>query len=269
MEDELMPGHAQAVLLLRLAGPLQSWGDQSAFNRRETRPQPTKSGVIGLLAAATGHPRHEPLGDLLNLSMGVRVDQEGTLLRDYHTVSDYQGRPLPQAGVSAKGVQKPTSPTKYTHITQRFYLQDAVFVAAVAGPKPLMESLAEAVTHPAFPLALGRRSCVPSQPILLGLTSEPILDALTTQPWQAGEHARAEFERQHGRQAFIDRMVTVEAIDGDQILHDEPLSFDPRDRRHATRRVTHLWRSIPTGFDNPDPPSDAPPAHDPFALLGW
>lgn len=263
--------HDQAVLLLRLAGPLQSWGDQSAFNRRDTRPQPTKSGVIGLLAAAAGRRREDPLGNLLGLSMGVRVDQEGTLLRDYHTVSDYRGRPLPQAGVSAKGIQKPTSPAKYTHVTQRFYLQDAVFVAAVAGPRPLMESLAQAVTHPAFPLALGRRSCVPSQPILLAITDTPILDALTDCPWQAGEPARAAFERRHGRPERIDRMVTIEAVDGDQILYDEPLSFDPRDRRYATRRVTHLWRSIPTGFPDPDPdpPADGPSAHDPFALLGW
>ncbi|MFC0863423.1 type I-E CRISPR-associated protein Cas5/CasD [Sphaerimonospora cavernae] len=263
------PDPGQAALVLRLAGPLQSWGDQSEFNRRDTRPQPTKSGVIGLLAAAAGHPREEPLGDLLGLTMGVRVDQEGTLLRDYHAVSDYQGRPLPQAGVSAKGVQKPTSPAKYTHVTQRFYLQDAVFVAAVAGPAPLMESLAKAITHPAFPLALGRRSCIPSQPILLGITYESILEVLTTQPWQAGDHARAAFERRHGRLARIDRMVTVEAADGDQILHDEPVSFDPRDRRYSTRRVKHLWRPIPTGFDNPVAPADASSAHDPFALLGW
>ncbi len=263
------PDPARATLLLRLAGPMQSWGDQSMFNRRDTRPQPTKSGVIGLLAAAAGRPREQPLGDLLGLSMGVRADQEGSLLRDYHTVSDYQGRPLPQAGVSAKGVQKPTSPAKYTHITQRYYLQDAVFLAAIAGPVPLIESLAEAVTHPAFPLALGRRSCAPSQPILLGISSESILEALTNQPWQAGRHARDAFEKSHGRLARIDRMLTVEAPDGDQIMHDEPLSFDPHDRRYATRRVTHLWRSIPTGFTNPVPSADASSAHDPFALLGW
>src|SRR5437016_3301790 len=96
----------QTVLVLRLAGALQSWGDRSSFNRRDTRPEPTKSGVIGLLAAAAGRPREQPLGDLLDLQLGVRVDQPGTLLRDYHTVSDYRGRPLPQAGVSAKGIQK-------------------------------------------------------------------------------------------------------------------------------------------------------------------
>jgi len=257
------------VLLLRLAGPLQSWGDQSRFNRRETRPEPTKSGVIGLLAAAAGRSREEPLRDLLGLNLGIRVDQEGTLLRDYHTVSDYRGQPLPQSGVSAKGVQKPTSPAKYTHVTQRFYLQDAVFVAAVDGPASLLASLAEALTHPAFPLALGRRSCVPTQPIFLGLREGSMLDVLAEEEWQAGDSTRRAFEKRHGRLARIDRSVTVEADNGDQIVHDEPVSFAPRDRRYTSRRVRHSWVSIPTGFPDPAALSDEHEGHDPFALLGW
>lgn len=91
------------------------------------------------LAAAAGRERGEPLDNLVPLRLGVRVDQPGTLLRDYHTVSDYRGRPLPQGGFSAKGIQEPTSPAKHTHITTRYYLQDAVFVAAVAGPRDLVE----------------------------------------------------------------------------------------------------------------------------------
>ncbi|MBB0247261.1 type I-E CRISPR-associated protein Cas5/CasD, partial [Streptomyces alkaliphilus] len=148
------PPGDEAVLLLRLAGPLQAWGDRSTFNRRETRPVPTKSGIIGLLAAAAGRAREDSLDDLSPLRLGVRVDQPGTLLRDYHTVSDYRGRPLPQAGVSAKGVQKPTSPAKHTHVTTRYYLQDAIFLAAVAGPRELLLGLQHAVRNPAFPLAL-------------------------------------------------------------------------------------------------------------------
>jgi CRISPR-associated protein Cas5/CasD subtype I-E len=82
----------EAVLVLRLAGPLQSWGLRSSFNRRETNAEPTKSGVLGLLAAAAGMSREDPLDDLIPLRLGVRVDQTGTLLRDYHTLSDYRGR---------------------------------------------------------------------------------------------------------------------------------------------------------------------------------
>lgn len=261
------PQSGAMVLALRLGGPLQSWGDRSAFNRRETRPEPTKSGVLGLLAAAAGRPREHPLDDLVALRLGVRVDQPGTLLRDYHTVSDYRGRPLPQSGVTAKGVQKPTSPAKYTHVTQRFYLQDAVFVAAVTGDEALIESLAGAVTNPAFPLALGRRACVPTQPISLGLRNGDLKDVLTTLPWQASQHARDGHEHRYGRPSHIRLPVTLEADEGGDIQHDVPLSFDPRNRQFTSRRVQHDWVSAPTGF--PAPSTTAGGGHDPFALLGW
>ncbi|MEU7184552.1 type I-E CRISPR-associated protein Cas5/CasD [Streptomyces sp. NPDC045369] len=74
------------VLLIRLAGPLQSWGLSGRFARRDTHTRPTKSGVIGLCAAALGLPRVEPLGELAEVLFGVRADRPGTPLRDYHTV---------------------------------------------------------------------------------------------------------------------------------------------------------------------------------------
>ncbi|MEW2405367.1 type I-E CRISPR-associated protein Cas5/CasD [Streptomyces griseoviridis] len=74
------------VLLVRLAGPLQSWGITGRFARRDTHSRPTKSGVIGLCAAALGLPREEPLGELAEVRFGVRADRPGTSLRDYHTV---------------------------------------------------------------------------------------------------------------------------------------------------------------------------------------
>lgn len=274
---------SQAVLLLRLAGPLQSWGDRSAFNRRETRPEPTKSGVLGLLAAAAGRAREHPLDDFLPLRLGIRVDQPGTLLRDYHTVSDYRGRPLPQAGVSAKGIQKPTSPVKHTHVTTRYYLQDAVFLAAIAGPRDLLLTLHQALRGPAFPLALGRRSCPPTQPLSLGLRNlVDLAEALREEPWQASRRARESFAARLGRDqgldhslypARIDRSATLEDPAGDGVVHDVPLSFDPRARKFTSRRVRHLWLHIPTGFPQPvgaatDHSVDNA-GHDPFALLGW
>jgi len=40
------------TLLLRLAGPMQSWGLSSRFTIRDTSLEPSKSGVLGLLCAA-------------------------------------------------------------------------------------------------------------------------------------------------------------------------------------------------------------------------
>ncbi|MGW1837129.1 type I-E CRISPR-associated protein Cas5/CasD [Streptomyces sp. NPDC002067] len=271
-----------AVLLLRLAGPLQSWGLRSAFNRRDTSPEPTKSAVIGLLAAASGLAREDPLGALPSLSFGIRVDQPGTLLRDYHTVSDYRGRPLLQAGVTAKGAQKPTSPAKHTHVTTRYYLQDAVFLAALAGPRTLLISLDAAVRAPAFPLALGRRSCPPTQPLSLGLRGGSLEEALCAEPWQVSERARRRYAARLGRErgqdgpvrpARVDCSATLEDPHGDDIAHDVPVSFDPHGRRFTSRRVRHTWLHIPSGFLEPDAEEpadgrDGEAAHDPFALLG-
>ncbi|MEV0266587.1 type I-E CRISPR-associated protein Cas5/CasD [Streptomyces sp. NPDC050617] len=78
--------HDTHVLLIRLAGPLQSWGITGRFARRDTHSRPTKSGVIGLCAAALGLPREDPLGELAEVRFGVRADRPGTPLRDYHTI---------------------------------------------------------------------------------------------------------------------------------------------------------------------------------------
>lgn len=263
------PADNNAVLLLRLAAPLQSWGEAGSFNRRDTRPEPTKSGIIGMLAAALGWSRDSDLTELTKLQLGVRVDQPGSLLRDYHTVSDYRGVPLRQAGVNAKGVQKFTAPAKHTHQTWRYYLQDAVFVAGVAGPRATVESLAKAVSRPAFPLALGRRSCPPTQPMNLGLRDGALLTALESEPWQASEPAQDTFVRRHRRRPVsIDLPVTIDDDGGNEVRHDVPVSFDPRNRRFVERRVRCLSLRVPSGLPGPDPDA-AVTDHDPFALLGW
>lgn len=255
---------AERSLVLRLAGPLQSWGNRSEYNRRETANEPTKSGVLGLLAAALGRRRVDPIEDLLHLQLGVRTDRPGQLLRDYHTASDYRGNPLPSAAVLKTGKQKPTSPVKHTAVTQRFYLADAVFVAAVHGPTGFLTTLAEAITRPGFPLALGRRACVPTQPILLThpTGSGPLwpgtpLKVLKEVPWQGGRSwIRAGSE--------IPLAITVDDPRGNDTRQDVPASFHPQHRAMSQRRVQHQWVTIPTGAEKP-----LPNDHDPFLLLGW
>ena len=104
-----------ATLLLRFAAPLQSWCSNSKFNIRLTEREPTKSGVVGMLAAALGIQRSDDpkkLEPLNALRFGVRVDREGKLLRDFHMVHEMTGK-------------------KDSHVTERFYLSDAVFIAAL------------------------------------------------------------------------------------------------------------------------------------------
>lgn len=67
------------TLFLRLEAPLQSWGLQGKLVFRDSAREPTKSGVVGLLACALGRERWKFIGDLAGLEMGVRVDREGVL----------------------------------------------------------------------------------------------------------------------------------------------------------------------------------------------
>lgn len=279
----------QRCLVLRLAGPMQSWGGHSQYNRRETLGEPTKSGLIGLLAAAQGRRRQDSIEDLLGITLGVRTDQPGTLLRDFHTVSDLRGVGLPTAAVDAKGRQKRRS-TAASQLTYRFYLQDAVFVAAIAAPAPLLDTLAHALRNPQFPLALGRRACPPTQPLLLTPpdTAEPtwdgtVLEVLRTVSWQAGPAARRALERRTPRPRTVDLPVTLDDHDGSDpqvddltqdpgagvdVRTDLPNSFDPRQRTFTTRRVRQTWVHLPPPYEVP-PETDDPSPHDPFALLGW
>lgn len=262
-------------LVLRLAGPIQSWGGRSHFNRRETLGEPTKSGLIGLLAAAQGRRRQDPIEDLLDLTFGVRTDQPGTLLRDFHTVSDSRGLGLPTAAVDVKGRQKRRS-TAASQLTYRFYLQDAVFVAAVQAPDPVLDTLVDALRHPAFPLALGRRACPPTQPLLLRPSDHSsatwpgtVADVLEAVPWQAGPAQRRALEGRRPRPRVVDLPITVDDVTGDDVRADVPLTFDPRDRSFSTRRVRQGWVHVPPPYDASVDGPDDPPPHDPFALLGW
>lgn len=271
-------------LALCLAGPLQSWGSRSQFRVRETDSQPTKSGVIGLLAAADGRRREDPIADLLALRFGVRVDQPGALLRDYHTVSDTLGRPLPTTELDGHGRQKRATKV-HTLPTQRYYLEDAVFVAALEGDAALLGGLADALGAPGFPLALGRRSCVPAQPLVIAsgdsttpLWSGHVEDVLGAVPWRASRHHRRTISHRHHAPSTVRIPITCDSgsgrggddlatSGGEDVSTDVPTTFAPLERNFEVRRVTHGWVLLPTGFE----PSAQPetPQHDPFDLLDW
>lgn len=73
------------TILLKFAGPMQSWGTDSHFEIRHTDSYPSKSGVLGLVAAALGWRRNDKRIEKLNkICFAVRVDQLGNILEDYH-----------------------------------------------------------------------------------------------------------------------------------------------------------------------------------------
>ncbi|MFJ5678280.1 type I-E CRISPR-associated protein Cas5/CasD [Streptomyces sp. NPDC093097] len=239
------------VLLLRLAGPLQSWGSAARFARRTTENAPTKSGVLGLLAAAEGRPRNADLSDLAALRFGVRIDQPGSRLRDFHTAHHAEsGKAMP--------------------LSQRFYLSDAVFVAGVEGEPALLRRLYEALRAPRFLPYLGRRSCPPSRPIDMGppLEGTALEDALRAAEWQASGWYERRLQRSAaGRNASagpatLDVLIDCPPGEAPHLsLRDSPLSFDPRHRQYGLRGVR-------TDHTTPSrTPRSAPEQHDPTATL--
>lgn len=234
-----------SVLLLKLAAPLQSWGVASRFARRDTQRYPSKSGILGLISAARGRRRTDPVEDeLVGLAFGVRVDQPGTLVRDFQVAVSLDGR------------------TRYP-LSQRYYLADAVFVAAIEGDHDLLEGIRTVLSRPAFPLYLGRRSCPTTEPLVLGqLRDDSMPDALQdTSTWQAARWYRRKQPAVVHLPIFRDRTATDEVDALGEQVRDVPHSFDPVRRDYG-------WRTVITDYAKVDNPDGHDRHHDPLSALG-
>ena len=247
-----------AVLLIRLAGPMQSWGDSSRFARRTTRHEPTKSGIVGLIASALGRSREDPVDDLAQLELAVRVEQTGQLMRDFQTERTMDGgKPMP--------------------LSHRYYLADACFLVALGGPDEMLEKVEAALRLPRRPLYLGRRSCPADMPLCLGIDREAqdVRLVLAREPWRASER----YKSRHTDVLSLE--MVADARDGEacESWADYPLTYSAVGRRYACRPVTRLRVPNPDivalddagGGKDPaatvlEPNVGEEPVHDP---LGW
>ncbi|MBI5552152.1 MAG: type I-E CRISPR-associated protein Cas5/CasD [Desulfobacterales bacterium] len=154
-------------LAIRFEGPLQSWGFDSQYNRRNTGLMPTKSATAGICCAALGYPRggHQEREFLdrfketrmTSIAMPKIKDKKELQPRrliDYHTV---------QSTKTADGK------TKDCHITHRQFLTDSAFGVVLEGESTLMSQIASALVDPKWGIWLGRKSCIPSSPVFIGL----------------------------------------------------------------------------------------------------
>lgn len=214
-------------LLLKLSGPLQSWGTQSRYRRRDAGREPSKSGVVGILAAALGRDRSEPVNDLATLRFAVRVDAPGHLVRDYQTAKDWR-RPGSDANLST-----------------RYYLADAVFVVALeSDDSSFLEKLERALKNPAYPLYLGRRSCPAGYDLVLGIREEDMVSALRAEPWQAKEHHRRELPNP----VYLPILYDGQEGDIGDLVYDIPVSFSQEHRQYGPRTVA---AAEPVQLENP------------------
>lgn len=140
------------TLLIKLEGPMQSWGYRSRFDYRDTALEPTRSGVIGLICAAMGIARGDDISRFDAVRMGVRVDREGRPERDYHTALE---------------VIKADGSGTDTVVSRRDYLADASFAVGIeSSDKDLLDEIASALRNPKWPLFLGRKAFPLAKPPL-------------------------------------------------------------------------------------------------------
>lgn len=226
-------------LLLWLEAPLQAWGHDSRFGRRDSLDFPTKSGVLGLLCCArgAGGEEREWLAAWSELDMQVeafvRRNYRGKplprppLLRDFHMVGSgyedadpWQNLLIPKTSEGKKAVGSGTK------MTYRYYLQGMAYAVAMEAPAEYVDAAVAALKAPVWDIYLGRKNCVPTEFILQGVHASA-KDALA-----AGRQLAADKSR-----SLVLRVVQGEA-EGDALtLNDVPECFGP-DKRYRDRRVT-------------------------------
>lgn len=214
------------TLLLRLMGPMQSWGTTSRFDQRDTGKEPSKSGVIGLLAAAIGIDRENwvDLEPLTRLTMAVRHDRPGIPKRDYQTA----GCAATDTIIKADGTQAKGGGV----VSQRFYLADAAFLVGLeCDDKVFLERIHESLRDPVWTLALGRKSYVPSEYIWIedGVQDASLREVMARWPWIA--------KRRKWEDLPEKILISYESQDASGVLKmDQPLSSFA-ERRFGVRFV--------------------------------
>ena len=229
-------------LLLWFEAPLQSWGSDSNFDRRDTQDFPTKSGVLGLICSALGAGGEQRafLAEFKSLNQTVisfgryerelKQDRE-PLLRDFHMVgSGYDKKnPWENLLIPKTGDGKPAVGGG-AKVTLRYYLQDAAFAVAVEVPLARADAIASALQSPTWNIYLGRKSCTPTD-FVYRKTLKTESEALALAESIAKEKKRIEdFRVVHG-------ILGEGEADETFTLNDVPIQFG-KDKRYTDRQVS-------------------------------
>ncbi|MDR2669470.1 MAG: type I-E CRISPR-associated protein Cas5/CasD [Desulfovibrio sp.] len=225
-----------AVVLLWLEGPLQSWGVDSLFSRRASLNFPTRSGVLGLICAALGAKGEQtellacfqPFRQtVLAYARSGKSVERPLQLRDFHMVGngyddkdDWETLHIPKTSEGKKAVGGGAK------LTYRYFVQDMAFAVALGVPVHLAEHLEQALQFPCWDISLGRRCCVPVEFVYQGLFAAEE-QALEKAAGLAGSKNRQE----------VFRVCEGSHVGEERILADVPLRFGPQ-KLYAKRMVT-------------------------------
>jgi CRISPR system Cascade subunit CasD len=216
-------------LAIRLVGPVQSWGFDSQYNRRNTGLMPTKSAIAGMCCAAFGYSRgsneeKEFLIKFVKLRMtSIAIpkilkkqyySKEETVVLNIRRMQDYHT--IQKTRIANGGL-------KDCHITQRQYLTDASFGVILEGGKELLQEIAKQLINPVWGIWLGRKTCVPTAPVFAGLkgSKDEALELL-------GIDSIGKYTSQ------IEVDVFAEGRDS---ISDNPISFESDKRKFSPRRI--------------------------------
>lgn len=231
------------TILLKLAGPLQAWGTGSHFETRQTDRYPSKSAVIGMIAASLGYSRNETekIQTLNKLNYAARIDQRGRILRDYH--------------IAAK--HKKNGALDKNYVTNRYYLQDAVFVVGIGSDdNVLMDSIEKALKSPYFQLYLGRKSLPVTADFYIGSTEKSVIDSLKAARWEASDWYRKQED------PVLDIYFDSDLVDSSNsfMKRDRVITFSRKGRSYGFRPVSVIQVEIENASKLKE--------HDAFSALG-
>ena len=207
------------TILLKLTGPMQSWGTSSRFETRMSDYYPSKSGVIGIIAASLGYNRDEDekIQKLNDLDFAVRVDQEGVLKKDFHIAIK-----LDDNG----NAEKP-------YVTNRYYMEDAVFVVAISHEDDKwIEEILQGLKYPYFQPFMGRRSCPLLGSFILGTSEDGPIEALENLDWQAANWYKKK-NKNYRADIYADKDLLPEKPH--TIRNDRVISFSQKERKFGPR----------------------------------
>ncbi len=206
-------------LILKLEGVLQAWGGHTFEDVRPSELFPTRSGLLGLLAACCGIPRTQG-AELQALAesvlFSVRVDSRPLKMIDYHTVKNARDS---YSGLKAHD----------TIQSWREYLQEAKYTVAITSTEQAsfsLDTLKQAIQKPIYTPYLGRRSCPITRPLYeIELEADHALAALALCSPKTGTIYTEE------QNALFDKKPKL-------LIRDVPIAS--RKRQFATRTVRIL-----------------------------
>lgn len=231
------------TILLKFSGPIQSWGTNSRFETRHTDYYPSKSAVIGMISAALGYKRDDERIEKLNeLDFAVRIDQEGKLAKDYHIAQKF----------------KDNGDFDRTYVTNRYYLEDGVFVVGLSHENDeYIGKIEKALRYPYFQLFMGRRAFPISPDFIIEIKEETLLESLTKLPWQAMKWYKKKSSSKINLSIYADGDLVKDGKKHTRL--DKVISFSQKERKFGPRYETRINISIDNNNET---------EHDAFSALG-